>query len=133
MSNRLMVRNYQALEKAPVDLFLKVSFGASGAPTLVYGKGIKSVTRTSAGLYVINLQDTYQKLMALSADFVLASGVPAAPQVFTVSDASATLAAPAVTVQMNAASGASGALVATDPASGEVVLMKLSFSNTTAL
>jgi len=35
---------------------------AGGAPTDVVGKGIKSVTRTAAGLFDVALQDSYMEL-----------------------------------------------------------------------
>ena len=53
MANRSFVLPSFQLEKQVVRLYARVTFGASGAPTLVANrcKGIVSVTRNSTGVY----------------------------------------------------------------------------------
>jgi hypothetical protein len=128
MANRSFVRNTSTLEKAPVRLFARVTFGSSGAPTLdkAKSKGVKSISRTSAGLYVITLQDSYQRLLNMKHLFLNATA-PAAPGMYLVTDATSTNSAPAVTVQFNAAG------TATDPGSGEEVRLTFELSNSTAV
>ena len=122
------------MEKGVVKLFAKITIGGTGAPTLTRGKGIASISRTSTGLYVLTLQDTYQRTLAFQGAFVLGSGVPAAPlPPFVVTDAVATAGAPKITFTTTAASGGSGAAAATDPASGEVLLLEITLSNSTAI
>lgn len=58
MANRNFNRK-QALEREVKDLYLEVSFGATGAPTIVSGVGITSITRNDAGDYTIVLDDRY--------------------------------------------------------------------------
>ena len=128
MANRLFYQFRLSLEKSIVDLFGKVTFGATGAPTLVAAssKGILSITRNSAGRYTIVLQDTYYAL--LMANFIiLNSTAPAAPNVRIVSEAVATLASKAIVIQFSIADG-----TATDPGSGEALLFSLSLKNTSA-
>lgn len=130
MANRQFTQFRNSLEKKLVDLIVNIKFGATGAPTLQVknSKGVKSVTRTSAGLFVITLQDGYVDLMFARAMFLLAAGVPASPYMFVVSHTKNV-----ITVQFNAGSGASGALVATDPANGEEVNILLIMSDSTAI
>jgi len=126
----------QSLEKAPVVLFGNISIGASGAPTInaVKSQGILSVTRTAAGAYTLALGgpagiDTYQRLVSASFSFIGASA--AASTVCSVSitaDSSANATAPSVAIICSDFAGA-----AVDPASGEVMLPQLTFSNTTAI
>lgn len=62
-------RNYnrkQALEKEVKEIYLEASIGAAGAPTLVRGLGVTSITRTGTGDYTIQLQDKYNRLMCAS-------------------------------------------------------------------
>lgn len=125
MANRLYRQFRYSLEPMVVELYAKVSIGAAGAPTIVSAKGIASVVRNSAGDYTINLQDTYQKL--LDADMIsIVATVPASPVMSVKLDSSAILAAPLVEVVMSTGG------VATDPASGEILLIRLALSNSTA-
>lgn len=105
-------------EAKSVDLFAKISIGASGAPTLTWGSGIKSVVRNSAGKYTITLQDSYAALIALEPEFIVSGAAPAAPIVAVDSDNSASATPTIVIVCYNATT-------ATDPASGEKLLLKI--------
>lgn len=109
-------------ERDVVELFLKMSIGASGAPTIVNGKGIASVVRNSAGNYSVTLQDTYNLL--LGADPVILSGAsaPAAPDMNIQSETVASTKI--VRVQFRDIAGA-----AADPASGEVISLRLTMRN----
>lgn len=114
-----------SLENAVVDLYLRVSIGASGAPTLVSGqnKGVLSIVRNSAGNYTITLTDSYRRLLNAEQKFIVATGVPAAPSMNIVSDNVATLATPTVVIQTVTGS------TPTDPANGEIMLLQLSLKN----
>lgn len=131
MANRFFTNQAFYLEKAPVFLLGKVTFGSSGAPTLARGKGIASITRTSAGLYVITLQDAYVALLKTSCTQLLASGMLAAPNFHIVSETVASTKT--ITVQFSGATSSSvTTLVATDPASGTAAFLEIILSNSSA-
>lgn len=134
MANRYFTQFRFSLEKMVVDLFGSVTFGASGAPTLsaINSKGIKSITRVSAGLYDIVLgvgsaQDVYPALLVVDHKFLNATA-PAAPLMYIVSESVATPTTGKVRIQFTAVDGTT----ATDPASGEVVKLHLALKNSTA-
>jgi hypothetical protein len=134
VADRMLNQFQGTFEKGVVTAFAEVSFGASGAPTLVTGryKGVASISRTSAGLYVITLSDKYQRLLVCNHRQKVASGMPAAPVLFVVTDAVSSTKA--LTVQFAKATDASTTtLVAGDPASGEKALFEFVLSNSTAL
>lgn len=54
------------MERAVVSLFAEIAIGATGAPTLLAGNGIESVTRSAAGEYLVTLQDKYYRLLGLN-------------------------------------------------------------------
>jgi hypothetical protein len=58
----------QARQKGIKEVHVKVTIGATGEPTLVSDSslGVASITRTSAGLYVITLRDKYTALVNAS-------------------------------------------------------------------
>lgn len=134
MASRNFTQFRLTLEKRVVDLFAKVSFGASGAPTLLQGKGIVSVTRLSAGQYTFvfgttaHALDVYNHLNMITHLFDTSgtSAAPASPSMYLVSDSSSIVATCALTIQFNAAS------TATDPASGEIVHLCFTFGDSTA-
>lgn len=131
MANRFFTNQAFFLEKAPVFLYAKVSIGATGAPTLSRGKGISSISRTSAGLYVITLQDAYVAMLKTSCTQLLASGVLAAPAFHVVSETVASTKQ--ITVQFTGATSSSvTTLTATDPASGTVAYFEIILSNSSA-
>ena len=121
-----------------VSVFGRVTFGATGAPTLDQttqnSMGILSVVRNSAGNYTFtfgsNTQlssvDTYFKLLSASAIFntVNTSAAPASPGFYITSNLISTTGK--VTVQFNAAG------TATDPASGEILHVRFDFRNSSA-
>lgn len=54
----------------PVRIDANISIGSSGAPTVNNALGINSITRLSAGVYQIQLQDNYPDLIGFKASFI---------------------------------------------------------------
>lgn len=127
MSNRYMNQFAHSIEQSKVFLFGKVAIGATGAPTLsaVNSKGIKSITRNSAGKYTIVLQDNYVRLYGASAKTV--GNTCAAPTSWIFSEQVNSATSPSLILQFANAAGA-----ATDPGNGETVLFQLILKNSTA-
>jgi hypothetical protein len=99
-------------------LYLKATIGASGAPTInaLQSMGIDSISRTSAGKYLITLNKKYESLRMAKAVFI-ASGGANAPDLAV--DTDAVRSAGTLTVVTQAGG------VNTDPASGEVMLIEI--------
>lgn len=115
-------RNYnrrQALDKEVKDIYLQVSIGASGAPTLNRPLGVSSIVRNSAGLYTITLQDKYMSLRAVQIVQQAALAEDLTFQV-TAEDVDG-----AKTIQFMAHAAA----VATDPSSGSTLYIALQLKN----
>ncbi len=125
MANRRLNQFRYSFEQNVVECFAKITIGGTGACTLTIGKGIESVSRTSPGLYVIKLQDTYNKLLDVSQSIISGSSAAAAPMFNVVSESVATQATRAVTVQYRAIDNST----ATGPASGEVLLIRIALRN----
>lgn len=123
MANTQFFQFRYSKERMVVDLYCKVSIGAAGAPTLVSGsaKGIASIARNSAGVYTITLSDIYNRLLNLSGNFIAASGA-AAPIVEVIAESVSS----AKTIQIQATDVAGAA---TDPASGETMMLTISLAN----
>lgn len=102
-----------------VSLLPSVSFGASGAPTIVAntGMGITSVARVSAGKYNITLSRAFGSLIHIKHVFNSGASAPAAPGMYISSNAVSTASAPVLQIVFNAAG------TPTDPASGEIVYL----------
>lgn len=122
MANRNFNRK-QALEKEIKELYAKVTVGSSGAPTLTTGYGIASITRTSAGLYQLTLADKYVSLKHFEVTFLASTAQDIRAQIKAEDVASAK------TIDFFTLTGAS----ATDPSSGQVMLIKIELKNTTAV
>lgn len=122
MNNRMFQFRY-SLERDLVEVFMKVSIGALGAPTIQRALGIKSMVRNSAGNYTITLTSSANLFMDMSSKSIVASGIPAAPVSAVVSEQVSNSASPQVIVQFSSGG------VATDPASGEVLLIRLTVRN----
>jgi hypothetical protein len=62
----------QSAAREVKHVFAKVAIGSSGAPTLSGpdSPGVSSISRTSAGLYVLTLADTYPSLVAFQVTLV---------------------------------------------------------------
>jgi hypothetical protein len=134
MANRYGYQFSQTLEKKVVNLYAKVTFGASGAPTLsaVNSKGIVSVTRNSAGIYTFvfgtkaGMLDVYNKLLCVRHVLNSGSSAPASPALYVKADSVATSGTCSLQIVMNSAG------TATDPASGEIGYFNFTFGDSTA-
>jgi hypothetical protein len=124
MSNAQLFQFRYSKERDLVDLQFKVSVGASGAPTVVNGKGLLSITRNSAGNYTLVLRDRYFLFMDSHVMFISGSSAPAAPLVNLVSEQVNNASSPQVIMQCRDIAAA-----AADPASGEVMLIKIKCRN----
>lgn len=123
MANSRLFQFRYSYERDLVDIFAKVTYGATGAPTLSQAKGVVSVTRNSAGKYTFVLKDNFYLFMGASHSFVLSSGAPASP-LFNVVSETVNASTKTIVIQFN-----SDASVATDPASGEVSLFQFTCRN----
>jgi hypothetical protein len=123
LANRNFNRK-QALDKEIKEIYARVTIGASGAPTLVAADsmGVASISRSSAGLYVLTLQDKYMKLR--HADIHVVTPTAEDIKANVVSEAVAT----AKTVTFRTVAVAT----ATDPASGDSLLISLQLKNSSA-
>lgn len=125
----------RSLEREVVDLYLKYTIGASGAPTAVSGhtKGAASLAVTSPGVYVLTLTDAYRALLDFSVK-VLRSTLDATNlQASLLAEAVATVGTQTVSFTMTKATSGSPnvfPMVAADPTSGDVLLIHLALSNT---
>lgn len=141
MANRMQTPNsFMTFEKLTKVVFANVAFGSTGAPTLniANSKGILSVTRASAGRYVFTLgttansianKDVYFKNLIVKHVFNTAgtSAAPASPLMYIAADSSAVFGTSTITLQFTVAAG-----TATDPASGEIVLIEFLFGDSSA-
>ena len=126
------------LEPNVVDLYFEIAIGGTGAPTATTGKckGLYSITRTSAGLYVLTMggpagKDTYNRLLACDVMFIPASGVGTIVKTDVVSFASGNT----LTILCSAPTPGSPAvwpLIATDPGSGDTMMVHVALSNSKA-
>lgn len=122
MANRSFNRK-QALEKEIKEIYAKVTIGSSGAPTLTTGYGVSSITRTSAGLYQLTLADKYTSLKNMEVMFLSS----------TAQDIRAQIKAEDVDVAKTIDFFTLTDATATDPSSGQVMLIKLDLKNTSAV
>lgn len=137
MANRNFTRESFQLEKNVCRLYAQITFGASGAPTIVTAnsKGIYSVTRNSAGKYTIvfgsnsRSLDGYQKLLMVKHtwDETANSGTaPLAPLMYLLANNVTTSGGCSLQVEFT---NSTGAQIATDPASGEKVFIEFHLGN----
>jgi hypothetical protein len=126
MANRNWNRA-QNLEKEVKSIFARVTIGASGAPTLTKGPGFASIARDSAGLYTVTLQDQYNRLMHVSITQLEADLEDLA---FQVTADNTTTSTKTFQFVCKAYDG-DGAVAATDPSSGSILLIKVDLKNTT--
>lgn len=131
--------NYQqfqyGLEKYPVTLYANIPIGTSGAVgTMVpaYNQGIYSVTRSSAGVYVVTFGvlpqsqiDKYYRVIDASAMILNATATSTRMEI-----AADNAASGSVTIRFVAPTSASDTTpVATDPVNGAVLLLKFILKN----
>jgi len=141
MANRQFQQYSYQLEKGVVTLYARVNIGATGAPTLVTtstsgnpSNGIATITRSSAGKYVITFGavgstqtnlDTYQRLLWAQAN-VIASTISTVVSTQISVESVSSASAPSITIQCLAAAG-----TAVDPNNGDVLLVKIALKNAT--
>lgn len=120
MANRNFNRK-QALEKEIKEIYAKVTIAGSGAPTLVANQslGVASISRSSAGLYVLTLQDAYMRLMDAHISIVTPNA----------EDIKVNLVSESVASSKQVTFRCTAAAVATDPASGDSFLISLQLKN----
>jgi hypothetical protein len=137
MANRYNQQFQLTQEKRVTAIFAKVTFGATGAPTLSASnsKGVLSVTRNSAGTYTfvfgsgsgVSLQkDSYVKLLSINNVMNSGASAPAAPAMYIKADNTASNSSASIQIVMNSAG------TATDPASGEIGYFEFIFGDSTA-
>ncbi len=101
MSNKMAFQFRYSYERDVTEIYMKVAIGGTGAPTIASGnaKGVASISRTSPGLYVITLSQTYNRLLDVSSQSISGSSAQAAPLMTIVSETVATAATKAITLQ----------------------------------
>lgn len=121
MANRRFHR-MQSLSREVKVLHAKVSIGATGAPTLDsdLSVGVASISRDSAGVYILTLDDKYNNLLHFNVMMLEATAEDLTFQVE--SEAVAT----AKTIQFQCKAAA----VETDPSNGSVLLIRIELKNT---
>jgi hypothetical protein len=110
----------QSLEKEIKEIYARVNIGASGAPTLQDGLGVASITRDSAGVYILTLEDKYTRLMHIDVKQLAAAA----------EDLTFQLEAQAVSTTKTITFRCLAAAVETDPSSGSVLYVKMDLKNT---
>lgn len=110
----------QALEKEVKELYADIAIGASGAPTITKALGITSITRNSAGLYTMVLNDKYNRLMSVQISQLVSSAQDIVFQLVSETVSAST---------KNIVFRAQAAAVATDPASGSRLLIQINVKN----
>lgn len=140
MANRSLNVTAKTLEKELVSLYCTVSFGASGAPTIVtsgfQSQGIVSVTRNSQGKFTFvfgtqaGMLDVYPKLRSVGVVFntVGSGAVPAAPLYYISADNVAVSGTSSLQLTFTDKAQAGVA----DPASGEVGYFEFVLKNSNA-
>lgn len=122
-NDRLFQFNY-TYERDIVTLYARLTVtNGSGAVTMTHSKGINSITRNSAGDYTLALKSNFNLLMAAEMVTINSTGISASPNLGVKLDHVATAGAPAVEIVMSSGG------VATDPASGDIILIKLQCRN----
>lgn len=133
MSNRYMIEmKVYSMEKDVKQIFADVTFGASGAPSVVSSnsKGLCSITRTGTGAYDVVFGvpgstqaasvDVYKKLLMFKHVFIK-STAPSAPSCYIAANNISSTGT--ISIVFNLAG------TATDPASGEEVLLQFIFGD----
>lgn len=124
MANRRFQR-LQSLTREVKHLHAKVAIGASGAPTLdsEISVGIASISRDSAGVYILTLDDKYKKLVGFK---VMQEAAAAEDLTFQIESEDV---ASAKTIQFQCKAAA----VETDPSSGSSLFLEIAVKNTSVL
>jgi len=144
MANHTFIDYSLSLHKRLVNLYAVVNIGATGAPTFqkwdpvarsysaaaaTGWKGVKSIVRVSAGLYTITLLQPYNVFLGAGVTFQQATASAAPLTIWPTPNANLNSAsAPTIQIQFLNTSG-----VATDPASGEQIVINLNLADSTSI
>jgi hypothetical protein len=128
MGNRYMSQFQYTLEKDTVTLFGSVVIGAAGAVQTVKGGGIADVVKSGTGLYEIEFEDSWSRLLHSTAGIVKAS----APNIASIyiKENPATLQADVQADQKYKFECLDFAGAAADPSSGTVISIVVVFRKT---
>lgn len=137
MAQRLYQQFPKSLIKEVVSIYAKIPIGATGAVGTLSASanmGIKSVSRTSAGLYVITLGDSassstdlYNSLLSVQA-MILFNGISAVRTINVKAEAVAS--AGTITIQCSGPTDASTTTpIATDPDNGSILYLEIKVKN----
>lgn len=126
MANRRLEQFQLSYQRIPIHAWAKITFGSTGAPTLTTNPLFSGVTRNSAGDYTLALRDLFkQGIISVDHVFNTGSGTgPAAPGMWIRTDSS-TSSTKTIRIVFNTGG------TATDPASGEIVLLHFVFNDQT--
>lgn len=138
MANRYCNQFQLTQEKRVTSIFAKVSFGATGAPTLSSSnsKGVLSVTRDNPGTYtfvfgsgsgVSQQLDSYVKLMGVNVVFNSGVAAPVAPTLYIAADNTGSNSLASLQIVL-----VDDTFSAADPASGEIGYFEFIFGDSVA-
>lgn len=128
MADRLFQPGPKSLDRALVELFGVLTFGASGAISTQDCLGF-SVARTGQGAWTITLEDKYTELFGLDATYLHASTLSGAKLEIV---AESVASAKTITCKWVSDDTAGGTFAAEDPASGAKVFIRVTLRNTSA-
>lgn len=101
-------------------LHLRIPIGASGATGTVVGFGVTAVAKNTTGVYDITLDRGYAKIVSFDGSIIAASGALNHPVL------KADYTAGSLTLQFQTCVQAG---TATEPASGDIILLDICFSD----
>lgn len=141
MAQRLWNQFQYSLEKGVSTIYMNVAIGSSGAPTLTAkeNKGIQAIVRNSAGDYTVTLGqpsatgqvavlDKYQRILNINYVSIAGASVSAVTGCYLVADS--VKSAGTFEIVFTAPTSSSVTTpVATDPASGEIILLEIVLKN----
>jgi hypothetical protein len=151
MANRLAANIGYTMVKGVYILFARINIGATGAPTLqkwnpstrtytaapttgaqpysIGCEGIKSISRVSAGVYNLLLQDTYQRFLVVNGTVSNATGLPTSISIgLWTTGTDVTTLATGIKFTTLSATG-----VAADPANGDVINLEIVLQNASVI
>ena len=143
MANRNYFNQSFSLIPGLVKIFARVTFAASGVPTLVaaQSKGVVSVTRDAQGLFTFvfgtqaGMLDVYNKLLGVNilfdaiTDDSSAGDSPTAPFYYLTANSVAVAASCSLQIGFCATANSATPI---DPANGEAIYVEFTFRNSTA-
>ena len=151
MANRLSTQFTNTIIKGVYTVYARINIGATGAPTLqkwnpanrtytaapttgsgpyaIGVEGVKSISRISAGVYTLLLQDTWQRLLAFNGFASNATGLPTTLGfgVWSVGTDVTTLAT-GIKFSTETATGVAG-----DPVSGDFINLQIVLQNASVI